>query len=122
MAFEIWPDNLPAPRAKKNASKAKGALTLSDLMPVHKDFAFIVSEDTQAGDIIKAARSADKQLITDVNLFDVYRGKGVDEGFKSLAIDVTLTPKDATLTDKDIDAVMEKIIAGVKKQGGVLRG
>ena len=121
VAFEIWPENLPAPR-KKKASKTKGALKISDLMPLHKDFAFIVSEDTQAGDIIKAARGADKQLITDVNLFDVYRGKGVEEGYKSLAIEVILTPKDVTLTDKDIDAVMEKIIASVKKQGGVLRG
>ena len=121
VAFEIWPENLPA-RKKKSASKAKGALTLSDLMPVHKDFAFIVPEDARAGDLIKAARGADKQLITDVTLFDVYRGKGIEEGHKSLAIDVTLTPKDATLTDKDIDAVMEKVIAGVKKVGGVLRG
>ena len=120
VAFEIWPENIPAPR-KKNASKTKGALKLSDLMPVHKDFAFIVSEDTHAGDIIKAARGADKQLITDVNLFDVYRGQGIEDGFKSLAIDVTLTPSDATLTDKDIEAVMEKIITGVTKAGGVLR-
>ena len=122
VAFEIWPENLPAPRQKNNASKGKGALTLSDLMPVHKDFAFIVPEETPAGDLIKAARGADKQLITDVTLFDVYRGKGIDEGHKSLAIDVTLTPKDATLTDKDIDAVMEKVIAQVAKVGGVLRG
>ena len=57
-----------------------------------------------------------------MSLFDVYQGKGIEEGHKSLAIDVTLTPKDATLTDKDIEAVMEKIIAGVAKAGGVLRG
>ncbi len=120
-AFEVWPENLPTPR-KKNASKAKGALTLSDLMPVHKDFAFVVPEDMAAANIIKAAKGADKTLITDVSLFDVYQGKGIEEGHKSLAIDVTLTPKDATLTDKDIEAVMEKIIAGVTKAGGVLRG
>lgn len=120
-AFEIWPENLPAPR-KKSASKAKGALSLSELMPVHKDFAFVVPEDAQALDVIKAAKGADKALITDVSLFDVYQGKGIDEGHKSLAIDVTLTPKDATLTDKDIEAVSEKIIAGVAKVGGVLRG
>jgi phenylalanyl-tRNA synthetase beta chain len=121
VAFEIAPDNLPAPR-KKSASKAKKALTLSDLMPVHRDFAFIVDEDVKAGDILKAAKGADKQLITDVNLFDVYRGKGVDEGQKSLAIDVTLTPKDATLTDSDIEAVSGKIVEKVMKAGGRLRG
>ena len=121
VGFEIAPDNLPAPR-KKSASKAKKALTLSDLMPVHRDFAFIVDESVKAGDVLKAAKAADKQLITDVSLFDVYRGKGVDEGQKSLAIDVTLTPKDATLTDADIEAVSGKIVEKVMKAGGRLRG
>ena len=120
-AFEIWPEKLPAPR-KKSASKAKSALALSDLMPVHKDFAFIVPEDMPAANIIKAAKGADKALISDVSLFDVYQGKGIEDGHKSLAIDVTLTPKDATLTDKDIEAVMDKIITQVAKAGGVLRG
>lgn len=119
-AFEIWPDNIPAPR-KKSASKAKGALSLSDFMPVHRDFAFIVPETVASGDVIKAAKGADKQLITDVNLFDVYQGKGIEEGHKSLAINVTLSPKDVTLTDKDIEAVSNKIIAGVSKLGGSLR-
>jgi phenylalanyl-tRNA synthetase beta chain len=121
VAFEIAPDNLPAPR-KKSASKAKPALALSDLMPVHRDFAFIASEDVRAGDILKAAKGADKQLISNVSLFDVYRGKGVEEGHKSLAIDVTLTPKAVTLTDADIEAVSSKIIEKVMKAGGRLRG
>ena len=120
VAFEIAPDNIPAPR-KKSASKAKSALTLSDLMPVHRDFAFIVDEAVKSGDILRAAKGADKQLITNVSLFDVYRGKGVDEGQKSLAIDVTLTPKDATLTDTDIEAVSAKIVEKVMKAGGRLR-
>lgn len=121
VAFEVWPERLPAPR-KKSATKSKSALALSDLMPVHKDFAFIVDEGVPAANIVKAAKGADKQLITDVALFDVYRGKGIEEGQKSLAIDVTLTPKNATLTDKDIEAVMQKIITQVGKAGGVLRG
>ena len=121
VAFEIAPDNIPAPR-KKSASKAKKALTLSDLMPVHRDFAFIVDEAVKSVDILRAAKGADKQLITGVSLFDVYRGKGVDEGQKSLAIDVTLTPKDATLTDADIEAVSSKIVEKVMKAGGRLRG
>ncbi|WP_026942458.1 phenylalanine--tRNA ligase subunit beta [Hellea balneolensis] len=120
VAFEVWPENIPAPK-KKKASKAKSALVLSDFMPVHRDFAFIVAEDIQAGTILKAAQGADKQLISDVSLFDVYQGKGVEEGQKSLAIDVTLSPKDATLTDKDIETVSDKIIASVMKVGGRLR-
>ncbi len=122
MAFELWPESLPAPRKKKGGGKAKAALTLSELMPVHRDFAFIVKDDVAAGDIIKAAKGADKKLITDVKLFDVYAGKGVEDGHKSLAIDVTLSPTDATLTDKDIESVSERIIAQVGKAGGVLRG
>ena len=121
VAFEIWPENLPAPRKKKTTGKAKTALTLSELMPVHRDFAFIVADEVAAGDILKAAKGADKQLISDVQLFDIYAGKGVEEGHKSLAIDVTLSPKDATLTDKDIEAVSQRIIEKVSKAGGVLR-
>lgn len=122
VAFELWPENLPAPRKKKTGGKAKSALALSGLMPVHRDFAFVVADDVLAGDIVKVAKGADKQLITDVQLFDIYAGKGVEEGHKSLAIDVTLSPKDATLTDKDIEQVSERIIAQVLKSGGVLRG
>lgn len=121
LAFEIWPNEIP-PARKKKSGKAKPALTLSEFMPVHKDFAFIVKDDVPAGDILKAAKGADKALITDVTLFDVYQGKGVEEGHKSLAIDVTFTPQDATLTDKEIEAAMDKIIAQVAKAGGVLRG
>ena len=120
MGFEIWPDEIPAPR--KKSGKSKPALTLSEFMPVHRDFAFIVDDDVPAGDIIKAAKGADKAMITDVALFDVYRGQGVDEGQKSLAIDVTITPKAATLTDKEIEAVSDKIVAQVAKAGGTLRG
>ena len=121
VAFEVWPENIPTPK-KKKAGKAKAALALSDFMPVHRDFAFIVADDVQAGAIVKAAQGADKQLISGVSLFDIYQGKGVEEGHKSLAIDVTLSPKDATLTDKDIEAVSDKIIASVMKAGGRLRG
>ena len=118
-AFEVWPAAIPPARKK---SKTKGALAISDLMPVHRDFAFIVSEDTPADKLLRAVKGADKALISDVTLFDVYQGKGVDEGYKSLAFDVTLSPKEDTLTDKDIEAVSAKIIAQAKKAGGELRG
>jgi len=72
--------------------------------------------------LIRAIKGADKSLISDVILFDVYQGKGVDEGYKSLALDVTLSPKLETLTDKNIEAVSAKIIAQAKKCGAVLRG
>lgn len=118
-AFELWPDAIPSGR--KKATKSKGALVISDLMPVHRDFAFIVSEGTAADTLLRAVKGADKALISDVSLFDVYQGKGVEEGYKSLAIDVTLSPKADTLTDKDIEAVSTKIINQAKKAGAELR-
>ncbi|MCF6275882.1 MAG: phenylalanine--tRNA ligase subunit beta, partial [Robiginitomaculum sp.] len=123
-AFEIWPDNVPAKnnKARKKATKSKGALSVSDLMPVHRDFALIVKGDTPADTLIRAVKGADKTLITDVTLFDVYQAKGVETGYKSLALDVTLSPKTETLTDKDIEQVTTKIIAQAAKIGAVLRG
>ena len=121
LAFEIDLDALPAPRAK--SSKAKPALALAELMPLTRDFAFVVSEEVPAGDLVRAAAGSDKALIADVNLFDVYRGPGVEAGKKSLAIEVTLQPRDKTLTDKDIEALSAKLVAAVgAATGGVLRG
>jgi len=119
-AFEVWPENIPSRR--KKSSKSKGALEISDLMPAHRDFAFIVPDTLAADTLLRAVKGADKTLISDVKLFDVYVGKGVEGGFKSLALDVTLSPKTNTLTDKDIEQVTTKIIAQAAKVGAVLRG
>ncbi|NVK35759.1 MAG: phenylalanine--tRNA ligase subunit beta [Rhodobacteraceae bacterium] len=121
VGFEIYLGNLPQPKSK--SSRSKGALKASDLMPVRRDFAFVVDKDTAAETLLKAARGAEKTLITDVTLFDVYEGKGIAEDQKSLAIDVTLQPAQKTLTDEEIDAVAKKIVAAVEKAtGGTLRG
>ena len=98
-------------------------LELSPFQPVSRDFAFIVDRSVKAGDIVRAAQGADRKLITDVTVFDVYEGKGIDDGKKSIAIAVTLQPREKTLTDQEIEAVAAKIVAEVaKKTGGVLRG
>jgi phenylalanyl-tRNA synthetase beta chain len=68
--------------------------------------------------VVKAIRAADKTLISGARLFDVYTGKGVAEGHKSLAVSVTLQPVAATLTDTDIEAVAAKIVAAVEKATG----
>ncbi len=120
VGFEICLDDLPSPKAK--ASRTRPKLTVSDLQAVERDFAFVVDRDVPAQALIQAAQSADKTLISSVGIFDVYEGKGVEEGKKSLAISVRLEPKEATLTDKEIDAVADKIVAAVAKAtGGVLR-
>jgi phenylalanyl-tRNA synthetase beta chain len=121
VAFELDLDKVPAP--KPRATRAKGALALADLQPVRRDFAFVVDAKVAAADLIKAARGADKQLVSKVTVFDVYEGTGIAPGSKSIALEVTLQPKDKTLTEAEIDAVAQKIVAQVKKTtGGLLRG
>jgi phenylalanyl-tRNA synthetase beta chain len=121
IAFEVILDRIPA--AKQKPTRAKPALELSAFQPVSRDFAFIVDRAVRAGDIMRAAQGVDKKLIADVTVFDVYEGKGIDDGKKSVAIAVTIQPREKTLTDQEIDAVAAKIVAEVtKKTGGVLRG
>jgi phenylalanyl-tRNA synthetase beta chain len=121
MAFEVILDRIPA--AKQRPTRAKPVLELSAFQPVSRDFAFIVDRAVKAGDIVRAAQGVDKKLIADVTVFDVYEGKGIDDGKKSIAIAVTMQPREKTMTDEEIDAVGAKIIAEVtKKTGGVLRG
>ncbi len=119
--FEVFLDAIPA--AKPRATKTKPALEASGLMPVRRDFAFVVDEGVAADALMKAVRGADKKLIADAALFDVYQGKGVEPGKKSLAVEVTLQPRDKTLTDEEIEAVAKSVVAAVEKAtGGVLRG
>ncbi|MCX8953879.1 phenylalanine--tRNA ligase subunit beta [Ruegeria sp. NA] len=120
MAFTIWPDEVPLPR-KSGATRA--ALELRDLQAVERDFAFVVDADVEALTLVNAAAGADKALIEGVRVFDEFIGGSLGEGKKSLAITVRLQPTEATLKEKDIEAVAEKIIAKVAKAtGGVLRG
>ena len=121
VAFELNLDAIPAPR--KKASKAKGALDISDLQPVRRDFAFLADSNVEAGKFVKAANSADKKLIQSTSIFDVFEGEHVGEGKKSVAIEVILQPRQKTLTDEEIEAVSNKIIAAVEKAtGAALRG
>jgi phenylalanyl-tRNA synthetase beta chain len=120
-AFEVVLEKIPEPKAK--ATRAKPVLELSAFQPVSRDFAFIVDRTVKAADLVRAAQNVDKKLITDVTVFDVYEGKGIDAGKKSIAIAVTLQPRDKTMTDQEIEAMAGKIVAEVtKRTGGTLRG
>ncbi|MEM7464335.1 MAG: phenylalanine--tRNA ligase subunit beta, partial [Pseudomonadota bacterium] len=119
--FEVWLDAVPQPRAK--ATKTKPPLQISDLQAVRRDFAFVLDSDCDASKLLRAASGADKKLITDVSVFDVFEGPSLGEGKKSVAIEVTMQPSDKTLTDAEIDAVAARIVENVTKTtGGVLRG
>lgn len=118
--FEIFLDALPVPRRKP--SSAKALVKLETLQPLRRDFAFLMAVNVAAGDIVRAACTADKDLIKHAEVFDVYTGPGVAEGQKSLALTVILQPRKKTLTDAEIEALSQKIVLQVTQStGAVLR-
>ncbi|QYX57683.1 phenylalanine--tRNA ligase subunit beta [Roseovarius sp. SCSIO 43702] len=120
VGFALWPAEIPLPR---KASASRGALTLRDLQAVERDFAFVVDREVEALTLVNAAAGADKALIEDVRVFDEFVGGSLGDDRKSLGITVRLQPTEKTLTDKEIDAVSQKIVDKVTKAtGGVLRG
>jgi phenylalanyl-tRNA synthetase beta chain len=120
VGFEVILEKIPEPKAR--ATRAKSLLELSPFQPVERDFAFVVGNAVKATDIVRAAQNVDKKLITDVIVFDVYEGKGIEPGKKSIAIAVTIQPREKTMTDAEIEALSAKVVAEVtKRTGSVLR-
>jgi phenylalanyl-tRNA synthetase beta chain len=120
VAFEAILERIPEPKAK--ATRAKTALDLSAFQPVERDFAFVVERGVKAADLVRAATGVDRKLIAGVTVFDVYEGTGIAPGKKSIAIAVTIQPRERTMTDAEIEALAAKIVAEVgKRTGGVLR-
>ena len=123
VAFTLWLANTPFPKAR---GATRPPLAISDLQAVERDFAFVLDAAVEAEAVLRAARGADKALITEVTLFDLFEGPKAEAqmgpGKKSLAIAVRLRPTVATLTEAEIEAVSAKVVAGVAKAtGGVLR-
>ena len=120
VAFEVFLDRMPKPKAK--ASRARPALKASPFPPVDRDFAFVVDHAAPAETLLAAVRAADKVLIREVALFDVYSGQGLEDGKKSLAVAVRLQAPDHTLSEAEIEAAAKKIVAAAAKAtGAVLR-
>jgi phenylalanyl-tRNA synthetase beta chain len=120
VAFEVILERIPEPKAKP--TRAKPALELSPFQPVDRDFAFVVERKVRAADIVRAAQAVDRKLIAGVIVFDVYEGPGVEPGKKSIAIAVTIQPRERTMTDEEIEVLAAKIVGEVSKRtGGVLR-
>ncbi len=115
-AFEVFLEAIPQP--KRKGGTAKPLLKLSPFQPIARDFAFVVAADVEADRLVRAAKGADKELITAVDVFDVYQGERMEPGRKSVAITVTLQPTERTLTDPEIEAVGTKVIAAVAKATG----
>jgi phenylalanyl-tRNA synthetase beta chain len=120
VAFEVTLEKIPEPKAKP--TRAKPVLDLSPFQPVERDFAFVVDRAVKAADLVRAAQNVDRKLITAVGVFDVYEGEHVGAGKKSIAIAVTIQPREKTMTDQEIEALAAKIVAEVgKRTGGTLR-
>jgi len=118
VGFEVFLDAIPDPKKRK-----KSAPELPAFQPLKRDFAFLVDAGVPADSLVRAARGAERSLIVDAALFDRYAGERLPEGKVSLALEVTLQPRDASLTDAEIEAVGAKIVAAVSKAtGAVLRG
>jgi phenylalanyl-tRNA synthetase beta chain len=118
VAAEIYLDAIPA---KRDAGRARSAYVPSALQVVRRDFAFLVPAELSADKLVRAIAGADKQAITEVALFDVFTGKGMPEGSKSLAIEVVLQPTDKSFAEADLKAIADRILATAAKQGATLR-
>ncbi len=119
MAVELFLDAIPV---KKAASFARAAYSPPALQPVTRDFAFLVSTDLPADDLIRAVRGADKAAIVAARVFDVFGGQSVPVGKHSVAVEVVLQPGDKSFTDAEIKVISDKIVAGASKLGAELRG
>ena len=120
LGFEVFLDVLPLPKADRVSSRTK--LELSPSQSVERDFAFIVDENVAAEAVINAAQTADKNLVTEVRVFDLFSGGGIGDGKKSIAVTVVMQPIKATLTETQIDGVCNRIISNVNEStGGDLR-
>ena len=117
--FEVVLDALPEPRGGRG--KSRGAADLPALMPLTRDFAFVADETLAAGDLVRAVAGADKALIAEVRVFDVYRGPGVPDGSRSIALEVVIQPREATLSETEIDALSARVVAAAEKLGARLR-
>ncbi|MEA1618857.1 phenylalanine--tRNA ligase subunit beta [Erythrobacter sp. T5W1-R] len=118
-AVELFLDAIPA---KKGAAFARPGFTPPALQAVTRDFAFLVPANLAAGDLVRAVQGADKVAITGVRVFDVFAGQGVPEGHKSIAVEVTLQPGEASFKDAELKAITEKVVAAAAKLGAELRG
>ena len=103
VGFEVILERIPEGKAK--ATRAKPVLELSAFQPVTRDFAFVVDRAVKAADIVRTAQAVDRKLITGVSVFDLYEGQGIEAGKKSVAIAVTIQPREKTMTEPEIDAL-----------------
>lgn len=119
VAAEIFLDAIPL---KKAAGFMRPAFTPPALQAVTRDFAFLVTQDMPANDLVRSIKGCDKDNIIAVRLFDRFVGQGVPEGHVSLAVEVTLQPSEKSYSEDDLKTISDKVIAAASKLGAALRG
>ena len=120
VGFEVNLGAIPKPR--KNSSKTKAALKTSDFQSVTRDFAFVVEDNVTSQDLKGAVKTADKNNIIKLTIFDVFEGIIIGEEKKSIGVEVKLQSLHKTFTDDEIEEISNKIVKSVNKiTGGTLR-
>lgn len=118
-ALELFLDAVPAKRGA--TSFARSAYAPPPLQAVTRDFAFLIDTAVPAADLVRAIKGADKVNIVNVRVFDDFRGAGVPQGHKSLAVEVTVQPADKSYAEAELKAIAESVTGAATKIGAVLR-
>jgi phenylalanyl-tRNA synthetase beta chain len=120
VGFELDVDALPRPRSR--LGKTRPPLESWPYPPIDRDLAFVVDESVTAEALLKAIRNAEKKLLREVTLFDVYRGPGLPDGKKSLAVAIRLQSRERTLTEAEAEPIVRRMVeAAAKAVGAKLR-
>ncbi|WP_242127558.1 phenylalanine--tRNA ligase subunit beta [Sphingobium sp. Sx8-8] len=119
VAGEIFLDAIPA---RRKSGFMRPPYAPPALQAVKRDFAFVIDESVEADALVRAVRNADKKAIVDARLFDLFVGPGVEEGKKSLAVEITLQPGDKSFSQEELDAISAAVVKAAEKLGGTLRG
>ena len=114
--FEIFLKNIPESRKKQRI--IKNNYVVSDFQKSERDFAFVIDKTFKVVEIEKIINEVDSSIIKNVSVFDIFEGKNLPEGKKSVAINVTIQAMDRTLSENDLNEVSKRIINKVKEKTG----
>ena len=114
VGFEIFLDNIKQP--KKLLKNQKTQYKYSDFQKSERDFAFVLDKNFKVQELIEIIRNVDKELIKSVKVFDVYEGENIDEGKKSIALNVTIQSLEKTLNEEDLNKINQLIISTVESK------
>ena len=114
VGFEIFLDNIKQP--KKSLKNQKTQYKYSDFQKSERDFAFVLDKDFKVQELIEIIRNVDKELIKSVKVFDVYEGENIDEGKKSIALNVIIQSLEKTLNEEDLNKINQLIISTVESK------